>query len=166
MNLPPGSRDLVRIVFGVLLIVLLIGGALWILSPFLPALMGDDDRRRDLAVAAAAAARAGGRRTLAAVAMTGLLSLIVVAPLAIGVSTIVQQAARLSDIKVAEIRSDAAGLDRGRSGRRRDADRRVARLRGGDAGGAGEQGLAVHRRRSSTGSPSAPATARSCSTWP
>ena len=39
MNLPPGSRDLVRIVLGVLLILVLISGALSILSPFLPALI-------------------------------------------------------------------------------------------------------------------------------
>ena len=39
MPLPPGSRDLVRVVLGVLLIVLLIGGTLWILRPFLPAVI-------------------------------------------------------------------------------------------------------------------------------
>ena len=39
MSLPSGSRDLVRIVLGVLLILLLISGALSILSPFLPALI-------------------------------------------------------------------------------------------------------------------------------
>ena len=105
MNLPPGSRDLVRIVLGVLLIVLLIGGALWILSPFLPALIW-----ATMIVVATwplllRLQRAlGGRRSLAAAAMTGLLLVIVVAPLAVAVSTIVQQAARLSDIKVAEIR--------------------------------------------------------------
>ena len=105
MNLPPGSRDLVRIVFGVLLIVLLIGGALWILRPFLPALIW-----ATMIVVATwplllrLQHALGGRRTLAAVAMTALLFVIVVAPLAVAVSTIVQQAARLSDIKVAEIR--------------------------------------------------------------
>jgi predicted PurR-regulated permease PerM len=105
MNLPPGSRDLVRIVLGVLLIVLLIGGALWILSPFLPALIWST-----MIVVATwplllRLQRAlGGRRNLAAAVMTGLLLVIVVAPLAVAVSTIVQQAARLSNIKVAEIR--------------------------------------------------------------
>jgi predicted PurR-regulated permease PerM len=105
MNLPPGSRDLVRIVLGVLLIVLLIGGALWILSPFLPALIWST-----MIVVATwplllRLQRAlGGRRNLAAAVMTGLLLVIVVAPLAVAVSTIVQQAARLSTIKVAEIR--------------------------------------------------------------
>jgi len=39
MSQPSGSRDLVRIVLGVLLILLLISGALSILSPFLPALI-------------------------------------------------------------------------------------------------------------------------------
>jgi predicted PurR-regulated permease PerM len=105
MNLPPGSRDLVRIVLGVLLIVLLIGGALWILSPFLPALIW-----ATMIVVATwpmllRLQRAlGGRRSLAAAAMTAVLFLIVVAPLAAAISTVVQQAARLSDIKVAEIR--------------------------------------------------------------
>ncbi len=105
MNQQPGSRDLVRIVLGVLLILLLIGGALWILGPFLPALIW-----ATMIVVATwplllRLQRAlGGRRSLAAAAMTGLLLVIVVAPLALAVSTIVQQAARLSDIKVAEIR--------------------------------------------------------------
>ena len=105
MNLPTGSRDLVRIVLGVLLIVLLIGGALWILGPFLPALIW-----ATMIVVATwplllRLQRAlGGRRSLAAAVMTGLLLLIVVAPLAVAVSTIVRQAARLTDIKVAEIR--------------------------------------------------------------
>ena len=105
MNLPPGSRDLVRIVLGVLLIVLLIGAALWILGPFLPALIW-----ATMIVVATwplllRLQRAlGGRRSLATVAMTTLLFVIVVAPLALAVSTIVQQAARLSDLEVAEIR--------------------------------------------------------------
>jgi predicted PurR-regulated permease PerM len=105
MNLPPGSRDLVRIVLGVFLIMLLIGGALWILRPFLPALIWST-----MIVVATwplllRLQRAlGGRRSLAAAVMTALLLVSVVAPLAVAVSAIVQQAARLSDIKVAEIR--------------------------------------------------------------
>ena len=105
MNLPPGSRDLVRIVLGVFLIVVLIGGALWILGPFLPALIWST-----MIVVATwplllRLQRAlGGRRSLAAAVMTALLLVIVVAPLGVAVSTIVQQAARLSDIKVAEVR--------------------------------------------------------------
>src|SRR5688572_9398559 len=105
MNLPPGSRDLWRIVLGVLLIVLLIGGALWILTPFLPALIWST-----MIVVATwplllRLQRAlGGRRRLAAAAMTALLLVIVVMPLAVAVSALVQQAARLSDYKVAEIR--------------------------------------------------------------
>ena len=105
MNLPPGSRDLVRIVLGVFLIVVLIGGALWILGPFLPALIWST-----MIVVATwplllRLQRAlGGRRSLAAAAMTALLLVIVAAPLGIAVLTIVQQAARLSEIKVAEVR--------------------------------------------------------------
>ncbi len=105
MNLPPGSRDLVRIVLGVLLILLLIGGALSILAPFLPALIW-----ATMIVVATwplllQLQRAlGGRRKLAAAAMTAMLFAIVVAPLAVAISTAVQQAAQLSGIKVAEIR--------------------------------------------------------------
>jgi predicted PurR-regulated permease PerM len=105
MNLPSASRDLVRIVLGVLLILVLISGALAILSPFLPALIWATmivvatwplllQLRRAL----------GGRRSLAAAAMTALLFVIVIAPLALAISTVVQQAARLSDFTVAEIR--------------------------------------------------------------
>ena len=105
MNLAPGSRDLIRIVLGVLLILLLIGGALSILTPFLPALIW-----ATMIVVATwplllRVQRAlGGRRSLAAAVMTGLLFVIVIAPLAVALSAVVQQAARLSDIKVAEIR--------------------------------------------------------------
>jgi predicted PurR-regulated permease PerM len=105
MNLPAGSRDLVRIVLGVFLIVVLIGGALWILGPFLPALIW-----ASMIVVATwplllrLQHALGGRRSLAATVMTALLLVIVVAPLGFAVLTIVQQAARLSDIKVAEVR--------------------------------------------------------------
>src|SRR6187200_1534097 len=105
MNLPPGSRDLVRIVLGVLLIVLLISGALLILGPFLPALVW-----ATMIVVATwplllQLQRAlGGRRSVAAAAMTALLFVIVVAPLAVAVSTIAQQAAQLSDLAAADIR--------------------------------------------------------------
>ena len=105
MSLPSGSRDLVRIVLGVLLILLLISSALSILRPFLPALIW-----ATMIVVATwplllQLQRAlGGRRSLAAAAMTALLFVIVIAPLAVAISTVVQQAARLSGIKVAEIR--------------------------------------------------------------
>lgn len=105
MDLPPGSRDLVRIVLGVLLILVLITGALAILTPFLPALIW-----ATMIVVATwplllQLQRAlGGRRSLAALAMTALLFVSVIAPLAVAISTVVQQAARLSDIKVSEIR--------------------------------------------------------------
>ena len=145
MSLPPGSRDLVRIVLGVLLIVLLIGGTLWILRPFLPAVIwatmivvatwplllrlqgalggpaqpgrGGDDR-----AVAGDRRRAARRRDID--------------HRATGRAAVGHQGRRDPD-------SDAAGLDRGRSGRRREAFRRVARLRRGDAGGAREQGRAV-----------------------
>ncbi len=105
MSLPSGSRDVVRIVLGVLLILLLISGALAVLWPFLPALIW-----ATMIVVATwplmlRLQRAlGGRRSLAAAAMTALWFVIVLAPLAVATSRVVQQAARLSGIKVAEIR--------------------------------------------------------------
>ena len=78
MNPPPGSRDLVRIVLGVLLILLLIGSSLSIMRPFLPALIW-----ATMIVVATwplllRLQRAlGGRRSLAAAAMTALLFVIV-----------------------------------------------------------------------------------------
>ena len=74
MSLPSGSRDVVRIVLGVLLILLLISSALAILWPFLPALIW-----ATMIVVATwplllQLQRAlGGRRGLAAAAMTALL---------------------------------------------------------------------------------------------
>jgi predicted PurR-regulated permease PerM len=105
MPLPPGHRDLPRIVLGVLVMALLIGGSLWILKPFLPALIW-----ATMIVVATwplllRLQRAfGGRRGVAAAVMTALLLVILVAPLAVAVSTFMQQAARLSEIKVADIR--------------------------------------------------------------
>ena len=105
MNLPPGPRDLVRIVLGVLLILVLISGALSILSPFLPALIW-----ATMIVVATwplllRLQRAlGGRRGLAAAALTALLFVIIIAPLAVGISAAARQVSRLSNVKVAEIR--------------------------------------------------------------
>jgi predicted PurR-regulated permease PerM len=105
MILPSGARDLVRIVLGVLLILLLISSSLSILSPFLPALIWASmiviatwplllQFQRAL----------GGRRSLAAAAMTALLFVIVIAPIGVAISVVVEQASRLSEFKVAEIR--------------------------------------------------------------
>lgn len=105
MPAPRGIRDLPRIVFGVLLMAALIGGTLWILKPFLPALIWST-----MIVVATwplllRLTRAlGGRRNLAAAVMTALLLVIVIVPLAMAVSTLVEQSARLADVKVAEIR--------------------------------------------------------------
>jgi predicted PurR-regulated permease PerM len=46
----------------------------------------------------------GGRRGLAAAALTALLFVIIIAPLAVGISAAAQQISRLSTVKVAEIR--------------------------------------------------------------
>jgi predicted PurR-regulated permease PerM len=105
MSLPSGSRDVMRIVLGVLLILLLISGALAILSPFLPALIWATMIVVATWPSMLQLQRAlGGRRRLAAAAMTALGFVIVIAPLGVATSTVVQQAARLSGVKVAELR--------------------------------------------------------------
>ena len=82
MALPPGSRDLPRIAFGVLLIAALLGGSVFVLLPFLPALLW-----ATMIVVATwplmlkVEAMVGGRRGLATLLCTLLLLLIVFAPL-------------------------------------------------------------------------------------
>lgn len=108
MPLPPGYRDLPRIVLGVMLMTVMIGGTLWILQPFLPSLVW-----ATMIVVATwplllRLQRAfGGSRKLAVAAMVTLLLVIVIAPLVLAVSTIADQADRLSEIKLAELRIPA-----------------------------------------------------------
>lgn len=104
---PDASRDLPRITLSVLGIVLLILGSLWILRPFLGALLWAGmivvstwPLLRGLE------RRLGGRRGPAVAVMTLALLLVVVAPLSLAVATIVRQSDRITALArgVAELR--------------------------------------------------------------
>jgi len=100
MTPPPGSRDLPRIVLGVLFILLVGGGSLYILKPFLPAIIW-----ATMIVVATwplltmLQARLGGSRTLAATTIMVLLLVIVIAPLVMLITSIVGQAENLSELR-------------------------------------------------------------------
>ena len=140
MALPPGSRDLPRIAFGVLLIAALLGGSLYVLLPFLPALLW-----ATMIVVATwplmlkIEAMVGGRRSLATLLCTLLLLLVVFAPLIAAVLTVVEHADAFTHIHVdrASIAA-AAGLGRQRAVRggahRRPVGRGRPRRRRGTAG--------------------------------
>jgi len=104
MAAPPGTRDLPRIVLGVLFILLIGGASLYILKPFLPALIW-----ATMIVVATwpllmmVQKRLGGSRTLAVIAMMVLLLVIVIAPLVSLTWAIVGQAERLSQLRGVEI---------------------------------------------------------------
>jgi len=89
-NRPP-SRDLTRITLAVLLIGLLIAGSLWILSPFLPALIW-----AAMIVVATwplmrkAEALFNGRRLPATLVMTAALLVLIIVPLVLAVTTVAQ----------------------------------------------------------------------------
>jgi predicted PurR-regulated permease PerM len=105
MALPPGSRDLPRISFGVLLIAALLGGSLYVLLPFLPALLW-----ATMIVVATwplmlkIESMVGGRRGLATLVCTLLLLLIVFAPLVAAILTVVDHADAFTHITVTELR--------------------------------------------------------------
>ena len=108
MALPPGSRDLTRIVLGVLVIGGLLAGVFLVLKPFLPALLW----ATMIVVATwplmrALERRLGDRRMVAALFMVLVMLVVVVVPLAAAVSTVIQQAARLPEIKIAELQVPA-----------------------------------------------------------
>jgi predicted PurR-regulated permease PerM len=90
MTQPPLGQDLARIVLGVLFIVLLTGASLWILRPFLGAIIWAGM----VVVAtwplmAAVQKRLGGRRWLAVTIMTCGILLVFVVPLTLAIATIV-----------------------------------------------------------------------------
>ena len=92
MNVPSLS-ELPRILLGVLFIFIAIAASLWILKPFLPALIW-----ATLLVVAtwplmlAAQKRLWGKRGLAVLVMTAALLLVVIVPLALAVLTIIEHA--------------------------------------------------------------------------
>jgi predicted PurR-regulated permease PerM len=88
---PPPSRDLARITLGVLVIGLLILASLWVLEPFIAAIVW-----AGMVVIAtwplmrAVESRVGGRRGLAVVVMTLAILLILVLPIALAVGTVAE----------------------------------------------------------------------------
>lgn len=104
MSMAPAHRDLTRIVLGVLLIGALLAGVFWVMKPFLLALVW----AAMIVVATwpglvALERLLGGRRWLATASILLLMLLLLVVPLTGAVMAIVEQAARLQDVKVAEL---------------------------------------------------------------
>lgn len=90
---PPPSPDIPRITLTVLFIGLMIVASLWVLRPFLPAMIWAGT----VVVATwpmmvALQSRLGGRRWLAVALMTGIMLLVLVVPLTLAMSTIVEYA--------------------------------------------------------------------------
>jgi predicted PurR-regulated permease PerM len=104
MAAPPAAQDLPRIVLGVLFILLIGVASLYILQPFLPAVIW-----ATMIVVATwpllmmLQARLGGSRTLAVTTMMLLLLVIVIAPLVMLITSIVGQAQHLSEMRGLEI---------------------------------------------------------------
>jgi len=104
MAAPPGTQDLPRIVLGVLFILVIGVASLYILQPFLPAVIW-----ATMIVVATwpflvmLQARFGGSRTLAVTTMMLLLLVIVIAPLVMLITSIVGQAQHLSEMRGLEI---------------------------------------------------------------
>ena len=93
VNHIPSFRELPRIMLAVLFIAIMIIASLWILRPFLPALIWST-----LVVVStwplllAVQGRLWGKRGLAAIVMTTVMLLVVIVPLALAVLTIVEHA--------------------------------------------------------------------------
>src|SRR5262245_3736775 len=90
---PPPARDIVRITLAVLVIGLLILACLWVLEPFLAAIVWAGM----LVIATwpillALQARLGGRRRLAVAVMTLAILLVLVLPIVLAVATIAEHA--------------------------------------------------------------------------
>ncbi len=91
-NRPP-ARDITRILFSILLLGLMVGGSLWVLRPFLPALIW-----ATMIVVATwptlrtLEARLGGRRVLASLIMVAIMLLVIIVPLAAAVTTLADSA--------------------------------------------------------------------------
>src|SRR5438067_11694657 len=96
---PATYRDLTRITLSVLGIGLLIGGSLWVLRPFLTALLW-----ATMIVVSTwplmlrLQARLGGRRGAAVMVMTAVLLLILFVPLYLATSVILEQSDRIVDL--------------------------------------------------------------------
>jgi len=96
---PAASRDLTRITLSILGIGLLIAGSLWVLRPFLPAVLwGTMVVVSTWPLMIGLQARLGGRRGAAVAVMTVALLLVLFIPLYLAVSTIVEQADRIAEL--------------------------------------------------------------------
>jgi predicted PurR-regulated permease PerM len=92
------NRDLTRIVFAVLFIVGLIGTSLWILKPFLPALLWATTIALATWPLMLKVERAlWGKRSLAVTVMTGALLLIFIVPFSLTVGALVTNAAAIAE---------------------------------------------------------------------
>ncbi len=93
MEHQPASRDLPRILLALLLLGLMIGGSLWVLRPFLPALIW-----ATMIVVATwpmlktLETRLGGRRKLASLTMVAVMLLVIIGPLGAAVTTLADSA--------------------------------------------------------------------------
>jgi len=96
---PPAHRDLARITLSIMGIALLIGGSVWVLLPFLGALLW----AATIVVATwpiliGVQARLGGRRGLAVAVMTVGLLLVLIVPLYLALSTLLEESSRIADL--------------------------------------------------------------------
>lgn len=93
------QRDLARIVLSVLGIGLLIGGTLWVLSPFLGALLwATTIVVSTWPIMIAIQARLGGRRGAAVAVMTVGLLLVLFVPLGLALATLLEQSDRIVEL--------------------------------------------------------------------
>jgi predicted PurR-regulated permease PerM len=105
MQKPERTPDLPRIVLGILMIGALLAGSFWVLRPFLPALVW-----AAMIVVATwplllqVQRVLGGHRSLAVAVMIVALLAIIFIPLAYGVAAAVEQAGRLADLKITDLR--------------------------------------------------------------
>src|SRR5688572_27659680 len=90
--MPPSPVNLAQVTFGVGFIVLLAGTSLWIMRPFLVAIIwASTIVIATWPVLLTLQKHLGGRRSLAATAMTSALMLVFVVPLVLAISTISAQ---------------------------------------------------------------------------
>jgi len=99
MTASPQRQDLARITMGVVAIAVLIGGSAWVMRPFLLALLW----AAMIAVSTwpillGVQRRLGGKRGPAVAVMVGLLLLLLVVPLYVAISTLVENAGRIVDL--------------------------------------------------------------------
>ena len=99
MPAQPPERDLARITLSILGVLLLIVGSLWVLRPFLPALLwATMIVISTWPIMRGLQARLGGRRWAAVTVITTALLLVLFVPLTLAVATIVGEVDRLTEL--------------------------------------------------------------------